>query len=344
MTDTEIVDVEEVTTDLVPVGQVSIYASQDPAAQLEEARARAKILVEVVKEQGLAKSFGGARPHVYVEGWVFLASQFGLIPDIEWTKELDDGWEARCALRRLSDGQVISHADAECRRTESNWNSSDSYAIRSMAQTRAESKVCRVALSSVMVMAGFAATPAEEMAGIHKPKKHNEPATADGPHCPACRAINGELVGVTQFDKKPFWRCDRRGDECAGSREYNQKTYSWSGWHESWERSAEEWLDDSGHGGPRTVEAGERGPNNWWFVLDEIEGTLGLTKTDAKALAKSALVYAINEHRFDPEPALGEPLLTTDLSDDQLATVAVNLDGVEAALVVGAAAELGEPG
>ncbi len=88
MTDTEIIEDAEVveTAEIVPVGQHSIYVSQDPVQQLEEARARAKVLVDVVTEQGLSKSFGGGRPHVFVEGWQFLASQFGLIPDIEWTK------------------------------------------------------------------------------------------------------------------------------------------------------------------------------------------------------------------------------------------------------------------
>ena len=134
----EVVDVDEVveaSSDLVPVatpvGQVSIYASQDPAKQLEEAMARAAILVQVVKDQGLAKNLGGDRPHVSVEGWTFLASQFGLIPDVEWTRPLPDGWEARVALRRMSDGVAISHAESECRSAESNWKDSDSYAVRS---------------------------------------------------------------------------------------------------------------------------------------------------------------------------------------------------------------------
>lgn len=175
---TEIIDVEEVEEVLpatVPqVGQVSIYRSQDPEKQLAEARARAAVLVDVVKEQGLAQSFGGGRkPHVQVEGWTFLASQFGLIPDIEWTRELEDGWEARAQLIRLADGAVISHAEGECRRSEEKggkhrWKSANSYEIRSMAQTRATSKVCRNALSSIMVLAGFSATPAEEMDGSNR--------------------------------------------------------------------------------------------------------------------------------------------------------------------------------
>ncbi|MCH8195956.1 MAG: S1 RNA-binding domain-containing protein, partial [Chloroflexi bacterium] len=226
------------------------------AAQLEEAMARAAILVKVVTDQGLAKNLGGDRPHVSVEGWTFLASQFGLIPDVDWTKPLSNGWEARVALRRLSDGAAISHAEAECRTAESNWKDADSYAIRSMATTRAVSKVCRIALSSVMVMAGFAATPSEEMSGSGfsaSGSPVSKPASPDDPHCPACLAVNGEMVGVSKHDSKPFWRCSNKADKCAGKREYKGKDYSWSGWHNSFENSATEWLNDNGHAGPRTV-------------------------------------------------------------------------------------------
>ena len=660
MTDPELVEDAEVV-DLVPIGERSIYVSQDPVEQLSEARARAKVLVEVVVEQGLSKSFGGGRPHVFVEGWQFLASQFGLIPDIEWTKELDDGWEARCALRRLSDGQVISHGDAECRRTESNWKNSDSYAIRSMAEcvpldaeiltahgwrthdnlrvgeivlgydldadrcvwtrltavnvfaagakqllrltsrsfdvictsdhswathptnkqglrrmvsaselrkgrrivlsapgpegvlhlpreaaiwgwlitdgtfrqvsskswrahidqcegdaaekirkllrgwvtsetithpdperlapggkpwgrrpvvrwniaakalrgimertgvsdvadlprfvalldsvsrqamlgamidadgwrrkphgrwafgkrkqstidvlhtlcalegiplgrqqrskdgfpiwaerkdrvvgasaltfteiasqptwcptthagtwvmrwrgqvtitgnTRAVSKVCRIALSSVMVMAGFAATPAEEMSGVTSGGTKEPPKSSDDPHCPACLAVNDELVPVQKFDKKPFWRCVYRGDECAGSREYQGTTYSWSGWHNSWEKSAQEWLDDNGHAGPRQVDVEGRG-NHWGWVLKEIVGTLGVDKAEAKARAKTGLFTVIDN--IDLAEALGDENYPNpaDLTDEHLAAIAVWLTAGEAQLVVSAAVE-----
>lgn len=338
----EVIEAEPVDTALLPVGQVSIYASQEPKAQLKEARDRAKILVEVVKEQGLAQSFGANRkPHVQVEGWTFLASQFGLIPDIEWTRELENGWEARAVLRRLSDGVVITHAESECRRNEEKggsrrWEKANSYEIRSMAQTRATSKVCRNALSSVMVLAGFSATPAEEMDG----RKTEAPKSADEPHCPACLAVNGELVAVSRADKKPYWRCVRRGKECAGWREHNGKTYSWSGWHTTWEASVKEWsADHPERAGPQTKTVDERG--NWsQFIVAEIMSTLNVPMEDARPMSKSALHYALAENRIDPEPALGEPVLSTEFTDDQLRAIITNITPADAEVVVGAAAEL----
>lgn len=324
MSEPETVEVAEI----VPIGQRSIYLSTDPMDQLNEARQRASVLVEVVKEQGLAKSFGGGKPHVFVEGWQFLASQFGLIPDIEWTKELDDGWEARAALRRLSDGVVIAHGDGECRKTERNWKDRDSYAIRSMAQTRAVSKVCRIALSSVMVMAGFNATPAEEMDGIE--------LTQDQPHCPACLKENGELVGLWQNDKKPFWKCKAK-ENCAA---WDGK-YAWSGWHESWENSVADFEGKPITGEPevKTIDPGAREPRNE-YILREVMGLTGITNSpDAGALIKDGLRRALEAGTVDGEAILGGPI-SEEPTDDELRTIYASLTLPEADAVAAEAANV----
>ena len=164
------------------------------------------------------------------------------------------------------------------------------------------------------------------------------PASPDEPHCPACLAVGGELVAVQQFDKKPFWRCSRRGDECSAPKEWQGKTYSWSGWHTSWEKSAQEWLDDNGHAGPRQVDVEGRG-NHWGWVLKEIVGTLGVDKAEAKARAKTGLFTVIDN--IDLAEALGDENYPNpaDLTDDHLAAIAVNLTAGEAQLVVSAAVE-----
>lgn len=347
----DVIDVDVVEDDDVlpvpqqTVGQVSIYRSQDPEAQLEEAQARAKVLVQVVREQGLAQSFGGSRkPHVQVEGWTFLASQFGLIPDIEWTRELEDGWEARAQLIRLADGAVVAHAEGECRRSEEKggkhrWKSANSYEIRSMAQTRAVSKVCRIALSSIMVLAGFSATPAEEMDGIHD-NESGPSLTVDDPHCPACLAVNGELVGVWQNDTKPFWRCKNKAGECGGTYENNGKKYVWAGWHESFEASRQEWLDKNPqYAGPQEKVIEGR-TDRWGYVLSEIRKVTNQEKDEAKLLAKTALVSAVASDVIDVRAALGVPddaAIPDDFSDDDLARIATNLEPAEADVVVGEA-------
>jgi hypothetical protein len=172
------------------------------------------------------------------------------------------------------------------------------------------------------------------------------PTSADEPHCPACLAVNGELVAVEHQSKKPYWRCSRRGDACGGPREYNGKTYSWAGWHESWENSATEWLNENGYqDGLRSVEVGGRG-NYWAWVLDEISKTCNVSPEVAKTLGKPGLVAALTQGLFDPAEALGitdevegvpQEVVVDQLTDDDLRAIAQNMTAGEAQIVVGAA-------
>ena len=147
--------------------------------EIEVAKARAEVAAEVIEENHLYKVIGGTRnkpgkKYVFVDGWTTLARLYNYVPDIEGTEPLE-GVEGKgyVAHARLIDaaGQVVSRAEASATTTESRWSAADDYALRSMAQTRAISKVCRVALSWVMVLAGFQGTPAEEMPGDKGPTR-----------------------------------------------------------------------------------------------------------------------------------------------------------------------------
>jgi hypothetical protein len=81
---------------------------------------------------------------------------------------------------------VISRASAECGAPgEERWHDADDYAKRSMAATRATSKACRLAFSWIMTLAGYEATPAEEIEGkakakVAEPRAKTEPRKASG--------------------------------------------------------------------------------------------------------------------------------------------------------------------
>ena len=96
----------------------------------------------------------------------------GVFPHIQWTRPLEDGggWEARCEVKR-PDGAVLGAAEAQCGMDEQMWAGRSRSARRSMAQTRATSKAMRVVFSWVMTLAGYEATPAEEMDFDQKPQR-----------------------------------------------------------------------------------------------------------------------------------------------------------------------------
>lgn len=165
------------STDLIvaePSG--TIAPLENPAAFVQGYVAVADELSKVVRAKKLFASISG-KDHVLVEGWTLLGSMLGVFPVTVWSRPVgtadgpadDRGWEARVEAR-TRDGNIVGAAEAQCLRGEKMWRNRDDYALRSMAQTRATSKALRQPLGFVMTLAGFNATPAEEIPREPKPK------------------------------------------------------------------------------------------------------------------------------------------------------------------------------
>ncbi len=162
---TEILEGEVLgTTDLVAYNApLPIAFVDDPEAFLEESAKQAKVLKSFLdKTQSVIRI--GQTEHVKVGGWQFLAQQAGLSVGTSaqpFEMEGDTGWKAHAIVYR--GGVQVGEADALCLRSEGNWKSRDTYALCSMAQTRAVSKAIKGVLGFIVVMAGYSDTPAEEM-------------------------------------------------------------------------------------------------------------------------------------------------------------------------------------
>jgi len=155
--------IETTAIEIAPNGR-GLADSRAPAKIIADARERAQVVAKIIEQQHLFVQIKSKR-YVKYEGWCTLAAQYGLVPGIESSRPLPTGgFEAKAELRRMDNGAVVSTADAECgTRGDDDWGDRAAYAQRSMAETRAVSKVCRLALSWVIVLAGFDATPAEEV-------------------------------------------------------------------------------------------------------------------------------------------------------------------------------------
>lgn len=159
-------DVEPRALTVVEPHPPSLFGTDDPKGIIRTATVMANELAAVVERKRLFAMISG-RKHVTVEGWTLLGSLCGVFPVVEWSRPIENGWEARVEARTLS-GAVVGAAEAQCSRSEKTWASRDDYALRSMAQTRATSKALRLPLSFVMTLAGFEGTPADEMPGVEK--------------------------------------------------------------------------------------------------------------------------------------------------------------------------------
>lgn len=212
----EIVEAEVVEvngTDVVETHQdqsVTLFRTDDPVQVLERATQTADALKDVIEQRGLFTNISG-KAHVRVEGWQTLGSMLGVTPVCVWTRQLDNGWEARVEARTL-DGRTVGAAEAMCTRSERMWAKRDDYALRSMAQTRATSKALASPLRFVITLAGYEGTPAEEMTFAEEPspalKEADEPFTFDRLKDAAAKAgLNkeqmgriGEFIGVLPGD------------------------------------------------------------------------------------------------------------------------------------------------
>ena len=158
-----------VTSATVALGTLQ---ASNPRALVEGAAELASQLAIVIHKQNLATTIKGKR-FVNVEGWTTLATMLGVTAREVSTVEQDGVYIATVELVRMSDQAVISRASAECGSPDELdkygkpiWSARPRYARRSMAQTRATGKACRLAFSWIMSLAGYEATPVEEMAPI----------------------------------------------------------------------------------------------------------------------------------------------------------------------------------
>ena len=175
--DADIVE-EQHKADAIEVSQsnqlnTNIFGTTNPADFVSKSQEYAKALVDVVENQNLFALIQGKK-YVTFEGWQFLGSMLptAITPQTEWTTELRDettgetlGYKTRVVAKDVN-GNERGAAESVCMFAERNWAGKDANALMSMAQTRASSKALRMALSSIVKLAGYEPTPKEEMDGV----------------------------------------------------------------------------------------------------------------------------------------------------------------------------------
>ena len=145
--------------------QTDITVARPPQEVLNEAMTAAKALQTVVAGKSKPVVFNGEQ-YLEYEDWQTVARFYGITAKVVTTEFVDyggvTGFVARAeAIRK--DGMIASAAEAMCMSDEPNWKIKPLFQLRSMAQTRACAKALRNCLAWVVVLAGYRATPAEEI-------------------------------------------------------------------------------------------------------------------------------------------------------------------------------------
>jgi hypothetical protein len=168
--------------EMIPVNEEkeeqSIILSTPPilSYDLSQYKRPEDIIAEATEAAKILKHIMMSKPKKFIlddeiypeyEDWLTAARFYGCVPRVKWTKYTTEygavGFEAGCELIQIKSCNVISYAESMCLSDEPKWAGKALYALRSMAQTRAGSKVMRNVFSWILVLAGYKPTPAEEI-------------------------------------------------------------------------------------------------------------------------------------------------------------------------------------
>jgi hypothetical protein len=143
---------------------------EKPSADTKFAKEAAKFLVDIIKKNNWSRNLGGQSEHIQYEGWQTAGKFYGYTVktfDAEYVEYGGVwGFKAKAIVVNEKTGIEIGGAEALCMSDEYNWKNKPKFQLASMAQTRAGSKALRQNLGFVVALAGFSATPAEEMEDV----------------------------------------------------------------------------------------------------------------------------------------------------------------------------------
>lgn len=154
------------TGELVEQPNKLVFGTQEAEGIIAKATQVANRLVDIVEKAKLYNLIKGKK-FVRVEGWTAMGAMLGVFPSLEYCRRLDREnetiYESRIVLKTIA-GVQVGAGEAICSSKESTWSTRDEYTIKSMSQTRAIGKAFRLSFSWIMVMGGYEACNAEEMA------------------------------------------------------------------------------------------------------------------------------------------------------------------------------------
>lgn len=219
----EALDVEPETQALEVVPH-DISIMRSPDIVLSEAQKAASALRDVLSKKARPVMMNGEQ-YLEFEDWQTLGRFYGVTARVSRTAPVTfgeaQGFEASADAVR-ADGMVISSAEAMCMNDEANWSYKPAYQLRSMAQTRACAKALRNVLAWVVVLAGYKATPAEEMTPDMNSGGGSRSAPTPAQECPKCEGDMWDNRTSKRNPRAPDYKCKDRS--CDGAIWLNNET------------------------------------------------------------------------------------------------------------------------
>lgn len=188
----------------IAVKEISLPIEKTPDIVLKDAKFAAQQLAQVIKDKKHPVIIGGEQ-FLEFEDWQTLGRFYNLFARTEEAEYVDiggvKGFKARAKVVNGM-GIELGSAVAYCLSDEKNWGDKPTFQLASMAQTRAGAKALRNVLSWVAVLAGYKATPAEEMIDTNghpvnaKPVEEKSKIIKEDLFCAAC----GRNMSVKEYE------------------------------------------------------------------------------------------------------------------------------------------------
>jgi len=159
----------------------NIAIIEAPSATVTRAKEAATSLQAVIRTKPKPVVIRGEQ-YLEFEDWQLLGQFYGVAVQTGNAESVEingaTGAKASASLYDIHTGIVLggTGAEAYCMSNEERWNSRPWHQLASMAQTRAGAKALRNRFAWVVVLAGYRATPAEEMESERRP---DDKQTAD---------------------------------------------------------------------------------------------------------------------------------------------------------------------
>jgi len=140
----------------------------NPDQVIKNAASIATSLANIINQKKLFTIIQGNK-YVHATGWGIMMAMNRVSPcvikSIRLDREDEIAYESEVEL--LShENRIIGRASAICSSKEPSKRGQPEYVIKSMAQTRATSKAARLSFAWIMQLAGYEATPANEMEDV----------------------------------------------------------------------------------------------------------------------------------------------------------------------------------
>lgn len=161
-----------------PIAAPQLLDALRPAERVALMAEVSGVVKDVIEKQKWFTDIKGKK-HIRIEGWTFIGGLGACSAKTTHIEQIDGGWKAHAVVVRVDTGIEVGSAEQVCMKTETFGKGKADQALIGMASTRACSRALSTVFRHVVELAGYSATPAEEMQNITPQAESDRPSVFD---------------------------------------------------------------------------------------------------------------------------------------------------------------------